>query len=108
MYHSINAGRLRDYVQIFEQPTESDAFGQPAAKVQLFDARAEVKTVSGDKVQNYGTTTTSTIITVLMWFDTRAENDQVLLFNGVEFTVNHIKPDEVGKSMILTCQSIKK
>ena len=108
MYHSINAGRLRQYVEVFIMDNTTDEYGQPVGRTLVFDARAEVKTVSGSKVQDYGTTTTSTIITVLMWFDERAEDKQVLVFNGVEYQINHVKPDELMKSMILTCEVIKK
>ena len=108
MYHNINAGRLRQYVELFVKSNETDEYGQPIGSVLVFDARAEVKTVSGSKIQDYGTTTTSTIITVLMWFDDRAEDEQVLVYNGVEYEVNHVKPDELFKSMILTCEVIKK
>jgi len=108
MYHNINAGRLRQYVEVFLPSNDTDDYGQPLGKVLVFDARAEVKTVSGSKIQDYNTTTTSTIITVLMWYDERAEDKQVLVFNGVEYEVNHVKPDELNKSMILTCEVIKK
>ncbi len=108
MYHSINAGRLRQYVEVFIPSNDTDDYGQPIGNTLVFDARAEVKTVSGNKVQDYGTTTTSTIITVLMWYDERAEDKQVLVHNGIEYQVNHVKPDELLKSMILTCEVIKK
>ncbi len=108
MYHNINAGRLRHYVELYLPNEDTDDYGQVVDKTLVFDARAEVKTVSGNKVQDYGTTTTSTIITVMMWYDERAENNQVLVFNGVEYQVNHVKPDEYLKSMILTCEVIKK
>jgi len=108
MYHNINSGRLRHYVEVFVPSNDTDDYGQPVGNVLVFDARAEVKTVSGSKVQDYNTTTTSTIITVLMWYDERAEDKQVLVYNGVEYEVNHVKPDELMKSMILTCEVIKK
>lgn len=108
MYHNINAGRLRDHVQFFETNNETDSFGQSIGDVFVFDARAEVKTVSGDKIVAYGTTTTSTIITIMMWYDVRAANDQVVVTDGVRYTVTHVKPDELKKSMIVTCEVIKK
>lgn len=108
MYHNINAGRLRQYVELYLPAVTSDEYGQVVDKTLVFDARAEVKTVSGNKVQDYGTTTTSSIITVMMWYDERAENKQVLIHDSVEYEVNHVKPDEYLKSMILTCEVIKK
>jgi SPP1 family predicted phage head-tail adaptor len=108
MYHSINAGRLRDYVELFVPSNETDEHGQVTGKIRVFEARAEVRVVSGDKIQAYGTITTGTIITVLMWYDVKAANNQVLIHKGVEYSVDHIKPDDTYKSMILTCSVIKK
>lgn len=108
MYHSINAGRLRQYVEVFIPSNDTDDYGQPLGDELVFDARAEVKTVSGNKVQDYGTTTTSTIITVMMWYDERANDKQILKYNDITYQVNHVKPDELFKSMILTCEVIKK
>jgi len=108
MYHNINAGRLRHYVELYLPSNDTDEYGEVVDKELVFDARAHVKTVSGSKVQGYGTTTTSTIITVLMWYDERAEDKQVLVHNGVEYEVNHVNPDDYLKAMILTCEVIKK
>lgn len=108
MYHNINAGRLRDYVQFFIESTESDDYGQLRDDVLVFDTMAEVKTVSGNKIQDYGTTTNSTIITVLMYYDERASDNQKVLFEGVEYEVTHVNPDTMKKGMIVTCEVIKK
>ena len=108
MYHNLNAGRLRDYVEFFIASNESDEFGQPEPATLVFDAMAEVKTVKGDKVQDYGTTTTSTIITILMYYDERAVNDQTVVFECVDYQVTHVNPDVAHKAMIVTCEVIKK
>lgn len=108
MYHNINAGRLRDYIEIYATDNTSDIYGQVGPKTLVFDAYAQVKTVSGNKVQDYGTTTTNTIITVLMWYDSRAQDKHVLRFEGVDYEVTHVNPDVNRKGMILTCEVIKK
>lgn len=108
MYHNINAGRLRQHVELYVLDNTTDDYGQPLGRTLVFDARAEVKTVSGAKIHEYNTTTTSTIITVMMWYDERAEDKQILVHNGVDYEVTHVKPDELLKSMILTCEVIKK
>ena len=108
MYHNLNSGRLRDYVEFYTPSSESDEFGQPKSDTFVFDAMASVKTVKGDKVQDYGTTTTSTIVTILMYYDERAMNDQSVVFNSVEYQVTHVNPDEAHKAMIVTCEVIKK
>jgi hypothetical protein len=108
MYHNINAGRLRQYVELFTSSNESDEYGQVIHGEPVFDAMAECKVVSGSKLDGYGTTVTSSIITVLMWYDERASNDLVLTWNGVKYNVNHVNPDPLMKSMILTCEVVKK
>ena len=108
MYHNINAGRLRQYVELFVANNEPDEYGQVSGKDLVFDAMAECKTASGSKMQQYGTTMTSTIITVLMWYDVRATNDQTLVWNGVDYSVTHVNPDPLLKAMILTCEVVKK
>lgn len=108
MYHNINAGRMRHYVEIKETSTETDKYKRPIGEVLVFDARAHVRTMSGKELEDYGTTTTSTIISVLMWYDERANDTQVLVWNGVSYEINHVKPDDYFKSMILTCEVIKK
>ena len=106
MYHSINAGRLRQHVIFSEASVDTDEYGQSVGDIIICDARAEVRTVSGSKADTYGVTLTNTIITVLMWYDDRIQNDQKLTFNNRTYQVNHVKPDELFKSMILTCSII--
>jgi hypothetical protein len=108
MYHNINAGRLRQYVELFTSSNEPDEYGQVGQTVLVFDAMAECKTVSGSKMEKYGTTFTSSIITVMMWYDERASNDQVLVWNDVSYTVTHINVDPLMKAMILTCEIVSK
>jgi hypothetical protein len=108
MYHSINAGRLRQYVELFVPSNETDEYGQILGKTRVFEARAEVRTVSGNKVQDYGTIATGTVITVLMWYNAKVNSNQTLVHKAVEYSVDHINPDDLYKSMILTCSVIKK
>ncbi len=108
MYHSFNAGRLREYVAFYTPNTEPDEFGQVSDRVLVWDARAEVRTVSGGSMQDYGTTLTSTIITCLMWYNESIANDQIMLWDGVEYAVQHYRPDDARKSMIVTCEVVSK
>lgn len=108
MYHNINAGRLRQYVEIQELSTDTDDYGQPLGYETVLDARAEVQVKSGKQMQDYGTSITNTVITVLMWYNDSVSNNQALLFNDVRYTIQHVKPDELFKSMILTCEVMKK
>lgn len=108
MYHSLNAGRLRHYVELERLSTETDDYGQPIGYESVFDAWAEVKSASGSQIVDYGTTMTNSMVTVLMYYDDRATNDMNLVFEGVNYSVEHVKPDELRKSMILTCKVTKK
>ncbi len=108
MYHNIHAGRLRHFVEVKTTSTETDAYGRPESEDLIIPARAHVRTMSGGEVEDYGTTTTSTMISVLMWYDARINEKQVLVWNEVSYEVNHVRPDDYFKSMILMCEVLKK
>ncbi|CAL9967451.1 head closure Hc1 [Vibrio phage D63] len=108
MYHNIHAGRLRHLVEIKATNTDTDEYGRPISEEFAIQARAHVRTMSGRELEDYGTTTTSTVITVLMWYDGRINDKQVLIWNGVSYEVNHVRPDDYFKSMVLTCEVLKK
>jgi len=108
MYHNISAGRLRQYIEIQEEDTEPNEYGISGGFDTVIKARANVKFKSGSQMQDYGTTLTSTIITVLIWYNVAVKTNQYVLFDGVRYTIQHIEPDECRKSMILTCKVIDK
>ena len=99
---SFSASRLQHYVQVFDK-TE-DGFDHTEIYTLVFDARAECLVRSGNEAASFSTTVTSTVITVLMWFDSRMNNTQVLDWNGVKYAILHIKPDVNKQSMIATCE----
>lgn len=108
MYHSINSGRLRHYVELYRPSANTDEYGQSLGDVFVFDMWANCQVVSGNKLVAYGSGMTSSVITVLAWYDERATNSMILVWEGERYQVNHIKPDEGGKAMILTCEVIAK
>lgn len=101
---NINAGRLRHYVVINQPTGHQNESGELDDSYMLFDARAEVLVQSGAALQRYGTEITSQVITVLMWYDERAENDMFIVWEGLTYRIKHIKPDGTQKGMIITAE----
>lgn len=102
MLANISAGRMRHVVEFWVAGGGSDDYGFPLPSTKVFEARAEVQVKSGSQMVAYGTALTSSVITVMMWFDDRAKNDQTLKWQGVEYQIQHIMPDEHQKGMIIT------
>lgn len=102
MSFNINAGRLRHFVEFLVTPNGSDVNGDPLPPTTVFSARAEVQVKSGNQLVDYGTALTSEVITVLMWYDPRATNDQILKWNNIDYQIQHIRPDAELKEMIVT------
>lgn len=104
MKFGIRSGRLRHVVDVYRDDNSTNEYGEPIGSVLLFPRRCEVQEKSGDQLENYGTVLTSRIITVLMWFDAAITNDCVLEWRGVRFNVKHIRPDTMGREMIVTAE----
>lgn len=102
---NINSGRLRDYVRILKDSGLKNKYHEPEPPVFLFDARADVLVRSGNEAASYGVAVTSEIITVLMWFDARAENNMYVEWEDRVYQVQHIKPDSTRKGMIITAKT---
>lgn len=105
----IRSGRLRHYVEIYRsgglnEYNEPD----PSLNVLVFSARANVQIKRGNQLQAYGTVLTDEIITSLMYYDGRAQNDHYLVWDGKEYEIQHIAPDELCQSMIITAKVISK
>lgn len=104
MYLNIDSGRMRHHVSLIEAGGGSDDYGDPLPSVLVFEAYAEVQVKSGNQLVDYGTALTSEIITVLMWYDPRAKNSQKLVWEGITYDIQHIKPDTQRRGMIITCK----
>lgn len=103
----INASRLRHYVEFVTTGGLND-YGEPEGEVQVFDARAEVQVKSGRQLAEFGTVLTSEVITVLMYYDDRANNDQFIVWDSKKYEVKHIAQDTVEQSMIVTAERVAK
>ena len=104
---SITAGRLRHVVQFLQQSSDTNEWGEPVPPVPLFDPiMAEVVVRSGSESGSFGVNLTDEVITVLTWYDPRVTNDMLLKWvdTGVMYQVKHVKPDELRRGMIVTCE----
>ena len=104
---SITAGRLRHVIQFLEQSSDTNEWGEPVPPVPLFGPiMAEVVVRSGSESGSFGVNLTDEVITVLTWYDPRVTNDMLLKWvdTGVMYQVKHVKPDELRRGMIVTCE----
>lgn len=101
----MNAGMLRHYIEVIESSDDFDDNGERVeGYIQVFDARANVRTVRGVESTENGAVVNSTIITALMWYDARISEEQFIKWNNTVYRVKHINPDIEFKSMIITCE----
>ena len=104
---NITAGRLRHVVQFLQQSSDTNEWGEPVPPVPLFGPiMAEVVVRSGSESGSFGVNLTDEVITVLTWYDPRVTNDLLLKWvdTGVMYQVKHVKPDELRRGMIVTCE----
>lgn len=102
---NINAGSLRDPVEWYKQPDGADDDGNPVPKIKQYKpVMANVRYSSGEQLAAIGAATTSEIITVLTWYDSRIDNSFFIRFNNLYYEIQHIKPDELRKGMLITAE----
>lgn len=103
MRHNITAGRLRHYVQFTKVDVNTtDEYGKSSIRVLEFDARANVKVVSGRQLEAYNTALTEQMITVMLWYNEAVSTDMKLLWDGREYDVVNVSPSDDYRSMIVT------
>lgn len=102
---NINAGSMRDPIEWYKQPDGSDNFGNPVAKVKQFKTlMANVRFSSGSQLSSLDADLTDEIITVLTWYDNRIDNSFFIRFENRDYEIQHIKPDELRKGMLITAK----
>lgn len=107
MKHNINAGRLRDYIEVFSKGGEQNSIGEITGETLVFDARADCSVRSSSESGKFGKPLTSTIVTILMWCDERLEPDMIVKWRGDTYNVvGRPVPDDEFKSMIATVELI--
>jgi SPP1 family predicted phage head-tail adaptor len=100
----MNAGRMRHQLDIYAPGVGSDAYGKPNAGTFLFSLRANVDVKSGKEAAALNKALTSEVITCLCWYDTRVENKMELQWRGKTYRIDHIKPGEMNRQMIITAE----
>lgn len=103
----INSSRLR-HVVAFYGPGEVNEYGEYSDNSFIFECRSEVQVKRGNQMADYGTVLTSEVITALMYYDDRASNAMTLHWDSKEYEIQHIAPDTVNQSMIVTAERVSK
>ena len=102
---NINAGSLRHVIEWFQQPEGTDTNGNPVAKTKIHDKlMANVRVTSGSQSSTLGAELTDEMITVLTWYDPRITDSLFILWEGRFYEIQHIKPDEIRKGMLITAK----
>ena len=102
---NINAGALRHVIEWYKIPSGTDEYGQPSAPISAFaPVMANVRFTSGSQQVDIGVELTDEMITILTWYDPRIDNSYHVMFDDVLYSVQHIKPDEQRKGMIVTAK----
>lgn len=99
-----NSGRYRHLIKVLVPSKGTDATGVPVPFTELCQKRCEVDVKSGSQLNDYDTTLTSEIITVLLRYDPRIKNNHVVEWEGVKYDIHHIKPDRHKREMVMTCE----
>jgi SPP1 family predicted phage head-tail adaptor len=95
---------MRHYVEVMQKLPGSDSDGEPYLPVLVFEAYADVEVKSGRQLYEIGEVVTSEVITCMMWYDPRANNDMFIKWEGKTFEIQHIKPDREKKAMLITAR----
>lgn len=102
---NINAGSMRHIIEWYQQGDGTDIYGEPVGKTKVFDTTmANVRFTSGSQLQAVGAVLTDEVITVLAWFDNRVDNSLFIKYENRYYEIEHIKPDELRRGMIITAR----
>lgn len=96
-------GRLRDSIIIQEQTDDqTDYGGETKTLNNLFNARVNVKVISGVELLKAGVAANTEVISILMRYDSRVKYEHLVSFNGVRYEISSIKPDDKYHTMIVS------
>ena len=102
---NVNAGSMRHIIEWYAQGEGSDNYGNPVDKVKQFDTTmANVRFSSGSQLASLDAVLTDEIITVLTWYDPRITNSFFVRYENRDYEIQHIKPDELRKGMLITAK----
>lgn len=102
---NINAGSLRHLIEWYVQPEGTDGNGNPIDKIKIYDSTmANVRVTSGSQSATLGAEVTDEMITVLTWYDPRITDSLFIRWENNDYEIQHIKPDELRKGMLITAK----
>lgn len=107
MSMQINAGSMRHIIQWFKNDGDAtDDWGKPIDPVAVgSQLMANVQVKSGTQTASLGLALTEEVITIMTWYDDSVTNDMLVLWNGIYYEIQHIKPDELLRGMIVTAKA---
>ena len=102
----VNAGAMRDVIAWYELDNDAtDDWGRPVGPTQIYsECMANVRVSSGLQNASLGMTVTDEVITVMTWYDPRIKNDMLILWSSNYYLIQHIKPDDLRRGMIITAK----
>lgn len=108
---NIRAGRLRHQLRFYLNDNSINEWGEPIQSMSyIAQARGEVKVVSGKFSDEYGVPMTEQMITVLMWYNPNIRNDMTMdwVNDSGRYNIEHIRPSENKREMIVTAKLVSK
>ncbi len=97
------SGRLKHVVSVIGVSTTRDAFGKPQEAVApIFRMKCNVQVITGTERVQQGVELDQEFISVLARHDTRLKNDHHLRWEGKDYIVRLIRPDDRKMKMIIT------
>ncbi len=106
MYNT-SSGRFRHYIEVYNPTFVDGPRGQVEADVFVFDCRCDIMVKSGKQLNEIGAVLTENIISILMRYDERLEDQHVIVWNGKRYEVQNNVPDERERDAMVTAKRIK-
>lgn len=101
----MQAGKLRDYVEVQVKSNKKDRYGARIKEwKKLFGAKANVHYLSGSDLVKAGVSINTQVITVLMRRDSRISESCFLSVNGDRFDIGSIRPANKNRDLIIVAE----
>ena len=99
----MRSGRLKDKIEIQQQPDITDSHGEEVNIFnKVFAAKCDFKIVSGVELLKAGLALNTEVASILMRFDKRLQYDHLVLHKDNRYEVSTIKPTGSNSEMIIT------
>lgn len=99
----MQSGKLNKKVTINKPSDEQTAEGYDTGKViKVFGAKANVRILSASDLIKAGVELTKEYASIKMRYNSKIQFNYSLNYNGNEYSINSIRPDDKNKEMIVT------